>query len=103
MAGMTRDDQIRATVAAGMQDSGVICEALQDWTDAIRREGGTNTLLHEVAHAVAESSMDGVTQAHRETLANRLLTTLEHYSRVVLTDKADDDLPQPDDEENDNE
>ena len=97
---MTRDDQIRATVAAGMQDSGVICEALQDWTDAIRREGGTNTLLHEISHAVAESSMDGVTQAHRETLANRLLATLERYARVVLTDKVEDDIAQ-DDEESD--
>ncbi len=99
---MNRADKVLAQVAAGMQDSGVICEALQDWTDAIRREGGTNTLLHEIAYAVAESSMDGVTQAHRETLANRLLATLERYARVVLTDKAEDDLPQPDDEENDN-
>lgn len=97
---MTRDDQIRATVAAGMQDSGVIREAIADAIRAAFREGDESSFIAEIAHHVAESS-NGVTQAHRESNAHRLLNAMERHVRAVLTDKADDDLPQPDDEEND--
>ena len=99
---MTRDDQIRATVAAGMQDSGVIREAITDAIRAAFREGDESSFITNIAHHVAESSM-GVTQACRESHAIRLLNALESRVHVELTEKADNDLPQPDDEENDDE
>lgn len=97
---MTRDDQIRATVAQGMQDSGVIREAIADAIRAAFREGDESSFIAEIAHYVAESS-NGVTAAHRESNAHRLLNAMERHVRAVLTDKANDDLPQPDDEDND--
>ena len=98
---MTRDDHIHATVAAGMQDSEAILEALQDWMDAMRREGGTNSILADIAHHVAETSFAG--DGRRDLHSYRLLAEMETYARAALTAKADDDLPQPDDEETDDE
>lgn len=96
---MTRDDQILATVAAGMQDSGVIREAIEDAIRAAFREGDESSFIAEIAHHVAEVSM-GVTQAHRDSHAHRLLNAMELRVRLALAEKAEDDLPQPDDEEN---
>lgn len=97
---MTRDDQIRATVAAGMQDSGVIREAVADAIRAAFREGDESSFIAEIAHYVAESS-NGGTQSHRESNAHRLLNAMERHVRAVLTATAETDTPQPDDEEND--
>ena len=96
---MTRDDHIRATVAAGMQDSGVICEAISDAIKAALRDGDEAAIIADIAHHVAEAS-GGVTHATRESHAFRLLRAMETYARAALTAKAEDDLPQPDDEEN---
>lgn len=98
---MTRDDQIRATVAAGMQDSTAIFEVLEECAMRSWSMGDNCPVLSDIAHEVSEACMDGVSQAHREALAIRLLNSLERYARAALTAKADDDLPQPDDEEND--
>ncbi len=99
---MTRDDQIRATVAAGMQDSATILEVLEDWTDAMRREGGTNLILQDIASAIESAARDEpfTSLGYRQATAMRLLDSLECYARVALTAKAEDDTPQPDDEEN---
>lgn len=97
---MTRDDQIRATVAAGMQDSGEIFDAMQSSARIEKLESGTNSVLFDISLSLAEAAMEGTTESHRQTLAIRLLNTLESYARAALTTKADDDLPQPDDEEN---
>lgn len=97
---MTRDDQIRATVAQGMQDSGVIREAIVDVIKAAFREGDEPWLIADIAHLVAESSMDS-TGSMRDWHAIRLLNSMEHYVRSVLNARANDDTPKPDDEEND--
>ena len=100
---MTRDDQIRATVAAGMQDSDVIGDVLEDSIRASIREGDESHILIDIASAIASANQPEISQAHWETVGTRLLHTLERYARAALTAKADDDLPQPDDEENDDE
>lgn len=98
---MTRSDRVLAQVAAGMQDSGVVREAIADAIRAAFREGDESSFIAEIAHYVAESS-NGVTQAHRESNAHRLLNAMERHVRAALTSKAEDDIPQDDDEENDN-
>ena len=97
---MTRDDHIRATVAQGMQDSEVIREALEDLIKSAFDEGDASHILIDIASAIGEANQDGISHAHWETVGTRLLHTLERYARAALTAKADDDLPQPDDEEN---
>lgn len=94
-----RADKVLAQVAAGTQDSGVIREAIADAIKAAFREGDDSSIIADIAHHVAEVSMD-VTQAHRDSRAHRLLNAMERYVRVVLTDKAEDDIAQ-DDEESD--
>ena len=103
MAGMTRDDQILATVAAGMRDYDRIHEALEDSIQASFREGDRSHILIDIASAIEEASIPGISHAHWETVGTRLLHTLERYARAALTAKANDDLPQPDDEETDDE
>ena len=100
---MTRDDQIRATVAAGMQDSGVIREALQDSIAGAWHEGDESHILIDIASAIASANQPEISQAHWETVGTRLMHALEKYARAALTAKAEDDTPQPDDEENDDE
>lgn len=98
---MTRDDQIRATVAAGMQDSEKVYEALEESIKSAFDEGDESHILIDIASAIASANQPEISQAHWETVGTRLLHTLERYARAALTAKADDDLPQPDDEEND--
>lgn len=97
---MTRDDHIRATVAAGMQDSGVIREAIAAVVEEAFRKGDQAYIFADIAHHLASASASA-SHAHREFRAMRLFNTLETYARAALTAKAEDDLPQPDDEEND--
>lgn len=101
MAVMTRDDQIRATVAAGMQDCDAIRKVLTDSIRASIREGDESHILIDIAAAIDQANQPGISPAHWETVGTRLLHTLERYARAALTAKAEDDLPQPDDEEND--
>lgn len=96
---MTRDDQILATVAAGMQDCYAIREALENSIKSAFDEGDASHILIDIASAIDEANQDGISPAHRETVGTLLLHTLERYARAALTAKADDDLPQPDDEE----
>ena len=98
---MTRDDQIRATVAAGMQDSDAIREVL---TDSIResiREGDESHILIDIASAIESASRDEpfASLGYRQATAMRLLDSLECYARAALTAKAEDDIAQDDDEE----
>lgn len=99
---MNRADAVLAQVAAGMQDSGVIREAIADAIRAAFREGDEAAIIADIAHHVAEAS-GGVTHATRESHAFRLLRAMETYARAALTAKAEDDIAQDDDEENDDE
>jgi len=96
---MNRADKVQAQVAAEIQDSGAICEAITDAIKAAFHEGDEASIIADIAHHVAEAS-NGVTQAHRESHAHLLLNAMERYVRVVLTEKAEDDIAQ-DDEESD--
>ena len=95
---MTRDDQILATVAAGMQDSDVIGDVLEDSIRASIREGDESHILIDIASAIEEANRPGISQAHCETVGTRLLHTLERYVRAALTAKAEDDIEQDDDD-----
>lgn len=95
---MSRADKVLAQVAAGMQDSGVIREAIVDAIQTALREGDESSFIADIAHYVAESS-NGVTQARRESNAHRLLNTMERHVRAELTAKAEDDIAQDDDED----
>ena len=98
---MSRADKVLAQVAAGMQDSGVIREALQDSIAGAWHEGDESHILIDIAAAIEEANIPGITPAHWETVGTRLLHTLERYARAALTAAAEIDTPQPDDEEND--
>ena len=95
---MTRDDQIRATVAAGMQDSDAIREALSDSIKAAFREADESHILIDIASAIASANQPEISQAHWETVGTRLMHTLERYARAALTAKAEDDIEQDDDD-----
>lgn len=95
---MTRDDKVHALVAQRMQDSAAIREALADMLANAAREGDEPGLIADIAHHVAETS-GGVTQAHRESHAARLLYAMERIVRNALTTAAEDETPE--DEEND--
>ena len=97
---MSRADKVLAQVAAGMQDSGAIREAIADAIRAAFRDGDEPSIIADIAHHVAEAS-NGVTQAHRESHAHRLLNAMERHVRVVLTEKAEDDIAQDDEEDDD--
>lgn len=98
---MTLDDQIRATVAQGMCNSETVADVLDLSFYAAHKNAETHPMLHDIASAISSASEEGITQAHRETIATRLLHTLEGYARTALTENAESDTPQPDDEEND--
>lgn len=97
---MTRDDQIRATVAQGMQDSEKVYEALTHAAWLERRDAGRESILSDVASAIERANYPPNADS-REVIAIRLLNALESYARSALTDAAESDTPQPDDEEND--
>ena len=96
---MSRADKVLAQVAAGMQDSGVIRKAIADAIRAAFREGDQAYIIADIAHHVAEASI-GVTQAHRDSHAHRLLNAMERYARAALTEAAEIDIAL-DDEESD--
>lgn len=96
---MSRADKVLAQVAAGMQDSGVIREAIVNAIQTAFREGDESSFIADIAHHVSEAS-NGVTQAHRDSHAHRLLNAMERYARAALTEAAESDIPQ-DDEESD--
>lgn len=96
---MTRDDKVRALVAQRMQDSAAIREALADMLSREVHEGEEPGLIADIAHHVAETS-GGVTQAHRESHAARLLYAMERIVRNALTTAAEDETSEDDDEEN---
>lgn len=95
-----RADKVQAQVAAEIQDSGAICEAITDAIKAAFHDGDEASIIADIAHHVAEVSMD-VTQAHRDSHAHRLLNAMERYARAALTEKAEDDIAQDDDEDSD--
>ena len=84
---MTRDDHILAPVAAGMQDSGVIREAITAAIEAAFRTGDQAYIFADIAHHLAAAS-NGVNHWHREFHAMRLFNALETYARAAL-DQAD--------------
>lgn len=99
---MTRDDKVRALVAQRMGDFDAILESLEDSIKSSFNEGDASHALIDIAAAIVEASQPGISQAHWETVGTRLLHTLERYARAALTARAEDDTPQPDDEESDN-
>lgn len=100
---MTRSDRVLAQVSAGMQDSGEIREAITDAIKAAFREGDEPGLIADIAHLVAESGVDAecFSGHHRDWIAIRLLNAMERYARAALIAKAEDDIAQ-DDEDEDN-
>lgn len=96
-----RADKVLAQVAAGMQDSEVIREALNDVIRESIREGYESHIMIDIASAIEEASREGISQAHWETVGTRLLHRLERYARAALTEKAIDDIAQDDDEDDD--
>lgn len=62
--------------------------------------GFTGPIPMQRAHDLVAESSNGVTQAHRESHAHRLLNAMERYARAALTEAAEIDFPL-DDEESD--
>lgn len=96
---MNRADKVLSQVAAGMQDSGVIREALTDSIRASIREGDESHILIDIASAIEEANLPGISPAHWETVGTRLLHTLERYARAALTEAAESDVPLEDEED----
>ena len=94
---MTRDDHIRATVAYGMRDCYAIREALSDSIRAAFREGNESAILIDIASMISEAAI----LDDWDSVSPRLAYVLECHARAALTAKAEDNTPQPDDEEND--
>ena len=97
---MNRADAVIGLVAQRMGDHQAIFDALFHAACNARREGADDPILIDIASALASASDDGISQAHRETIATRLLHTLERYARAALTKAAESDIPM-DDEESD--
>jgi hypothetical protein len=96
---MTRDDKVRALVAQRMGDSDAIREALEASIKGSFKEGDASHILIDIASAIESGSQPGVSQAHWEGIATRLLHSLERYARAALTAEAEDETPE--DDEND--
>lgn len=98
---MTRSDRVLAQVAAGMKDCAVIREALEDSIKTAFDNADSSHILIDIASAIEEADRPGifVSPAHWDTVAARLLHRLERYARAALTAKAEDDIPQEDDED----
>lgn len=95
---MTRSDRVLAQVAAGMKDSGALQESITGAIKGAFHEGFEPWIIAEIAHLIAESSMDP--NGHlRDWHAIRLLNAMEKYACSVLTAKAEIDTPLEDDED----
>lgn len=97
---MSRADKVLAQVAAGMQEHDKVFEALEDSLRTSLRNLDSSHILIDIASAISEANQPGVSPAHWETVGTRLLHTLERYARAALTEAAEIDTPQ-DEEESD--
>jgi hypothetical protein len=97
---MTRDDHILATVAAGMQDSEKVYDALSYAMSVARRKAGPDPMLIDIAHEIAAARSPDTDNSRRLRIAACLLETLDEYALAAITAEAESDTPQPDDEEN---
>ena len=95
---MNRADKVLAQVVAGMQDYYAVREVLADSVKKSLVEGDESHILIDIASAISEANQPGISPAHWETVGTRLLHTLERYARAALTDAAEIDTPQEDEE-----
>lgn len=95
---MSRTDKVQAQAVAWMQDSAAIREAITNAIRAAFDEGDEPAIIADIAHHVAEASI-GVTQAHRDSHAHRLLNLMERHVLAALAEKAQDEIPQDDDDD----
>lgn len=87
---MIRSDRVLAQVAAGMQDSDAVLEAIKS---------DRENVLQFVATAISSANAEGVTPARWETIGTRLMHHLERYARAALTEAAEIDIPLDDEED----
>lgn len=96
---MSREGAVLFLVAQRMQDADEIRKSLADSIAASIRDGDESHILIDIANAIREVNRSDSVPAQWETVATRLLYSLERYARAALTAAAEDETPEDDEDD----